>query len=224
MNLDADFFPALVTYAKGLNVDPEYVMRLFWLESRLDPAAHRSGSRYYGINQLDAAWLQKHGYGAADYLTWPASKQLTLAAGPFLAEAIHTYLKAPTIRSAGVLEALNLAPANVRDGAPGNVLYRKTVECVGDALKQNYYCANKGLDRNGSGTITISDIDTLMESFPKMGDWPLYQKAIVELDKARSTTTSPVAAAASTATPIIAGLALLGALGYGVYSYSRRAA
>lgn len=225
MNLDPAFYPALVVFARELNTDPEYFLRLFWLESRLDPKTHRSGSRYYGLNQVDAAWLRKRGIDPTEYLTWPASAQLTQAAGPFLAEMIHTYLKAPTIRSPGVLEALNLAPARVRDGAPGNVLYAKTMDCSAEGAKADPYCANRGLDRDSSGTITVADIDALMESFQRMGDWPIYLQARAELEKAQPASHAPSTIATAVG-PTVVGVALgglvVGTLAYTAYSYARR--
>ncbi len=193
--LDPAFYPALVDFGHAYGVDPEFLLRVVYLETRFDPTAHRSGSRYYGINQLDSDFLRKRGVDPEAYRMMPASEQLRLGAGPFWAQ----YIKGP-IRSAGVMQGYQLAPARVGSGAPGNVLYRS-----GEAG----YDGNKALDVNHDGAITVGDLDAFMEPLARQ---PEYQNALAELRAAGADTTPDKAPTAG----VGAGRVVVAALGAGL--------
>lgn len=174
--LDPAFYPTLVQFGQSIGVDPEFLLRVVYLETRFDPTAHRAGSRYYGINQLDSDFLRKRGVDPEVYRLMPASEQLRLGAGPYWELHVRDYVKGP-VRSAGVMQAVQLAPARVGSGAPGNVLYRS-----GEAG----YEGNKSLDVNHDGAITVGDLDAFMEPLARQ---PEYQNALAELRAVGADTT-----------------------------------
>lgn len=149
VNLDAPFYPALAAYAKGLGIDPEWFLRVFYLESALNPAS--TNGRFRGLNALDKDEIARRGVDPDAYLGWTASAQLTKIAGPWYADTIRGYLgRVP--RTIGGLYALNLAPGIVKQKGDASdvVLY---------ASPDNRYVQNKGLDVDGDGRITIADLD-----------------------------------------------------------------
>jgi hypothetical protein len=155
--LDAAAYPAIVQLAAqtgGAGVPPEWYLAIFALESGLQPGIGNSMG-YVGLNQLSSAQLQSIFHVApADYLTWPASRQITQVITPWYTNAVKIALnRAP--RSLGALYAINLAPGIVQQKGddPSVVLYAS-----GSAA----YAANKPLDFNGDGAITISDLDAFL--------------------------------------------------------------
>lgn len=157
-NLDDAFFPELRVWAAKMQANPADVLAVLYGESGLNPMSPGHVAAYEGINQMNQPYLRAHGIDPADYLTWPASRQMREVAGPFLLDMVQRWLKKP-VRSAGVLEALNLYPANVatRGDAPGSVLIDSQAASPGERAA---YQANKALDQDGDGKITIADLDT----------------------------------------------------------------
>jgi hypothetical protein len=211
MSLDADTFPTLIRLGQETGIEPEYLLLVAYLESRFTPEIHRSGTGYYGLTQISGTWLKAHGIDPTDFLTWPASHQFARATVPYFLEQMKAY-KIPGVRSAGVLQAINLAPARVRDGAPGNVLYPPP---------QNYYDANKGVDVNKDGQITIGDLDALADALARQ------QTFQVELAKLRALRgAKAVGAAAKAAEPSLLGASLgglaVGAVGYAAYEWWKK--
>lgn len=172
MHLDSAFFPALLRWSSSVGVPPNWGLLIFYLESGLNPAA-RNAFGYEGLNQIHESYLRRFfGIDPVAYLSFTATEQLTRVAGPWLAREIRDNLgRAP--RSVGSLYALNFWPAGVRahgDG-PSSVLVRANSS---DPHEQRAYQANRGLDFNHDGTITISDLDLLFERISKQ---PAYQAA-----------------------------------------------
>jgi hypothetical protein len=156
-NLDPAFFGELRDAASKMPANPADVLLVLYGESGLNPASPGHVSAYEGLNQINQPYLKTRGIDPADYLTWPASRQMREVVGPFLVNQVHTLLK-KAVRSAGVLEACNLYPANVaRHGdAPEAIIIDSQSP---DAGERQAFQANKALDRNGDGKITISDLD-----------------------------------------------------------------
>ncbi len=150
VRLDKAFNGTLIPYAKSLSVNPEWFLRIFYLESGLDPSAD-NGS-YVGLNQLVKSYLTNRRIDVNDYKTWPASKQLQEVIGPWYKEMLRGR-KPPTV---GALYAYNLAPSTMAasDLAPDTVV-----------LTGNNYEQNKALRKfrdSGPDAILISDLDTFL--------------------------------------------------------------
>jgi hypothetical protein len=176
MNLDKAFYGDLVAYAKGIGVPAEWFLRIFYLESGLDPSSD-NGS-FVGLNQMSKGYLTNRRIDPSDYKTWPASKQLTDVVGPWYESTIDQYLgKVP--RSVGVLYALNLAPGIVKEkGDNASVaLY--------SAPDSRYY-ANKGLDLNGNGSITIGDLDAFLAKKALEAPYQSARKTLATYDGSTS--------------------------------------
>ena len=169
-NLDAAFFPALSALAESWGVPPSWPLAALYLESRFNPQAHRAGSSFWGLSQLNTDDVQRYAGDPNGYLNLAASEQLTLAIGPWYTKA----LRGITPRSPGVFYAVNLAPSNVGNGDSTNVLY---------ATPSKEYTANKGLDANGDGAITIGDLDAFLYKLTTTGvEASTFKAALAQLD------------------------------------------
>jgi hypothetical protein len=215
MALDPDFFPDLRAVAASLQANPADVMLVLYGESGLDPASHRAGSDYYGINQMNGGYLRRAGIDPADYLTWPASRQLDAVVAPFLKGLVASQLKKP-VRSAGVLEALNLYPAAVgkHGDAPDAIVIDGNSN---DAAERAAYRANQALDQDHSGAITISDLDTWLLTRSK--DKP-YQQALAQLGGAP--TPSPPTQKSSITGAFGKAFAIIGAASFFAWALRKR--
>lgn len=174
MKLDADFFTKLRDYSRDLGVPADWMLLVFYLESRLDPQAHRPGSNYWGLSQINGKYLHDDfGVDPNDYGSWSASEQLDVIMPWYAATLMHYLGHTPS--SPGVLYALNLAPGVVRtrgDGADVVLYASPSIE----------YQKNSGLDVDKNGTITIGDLDTFMQGLAKQ---PAYRAAVAELGVSR---------------------------------------
>lgn len=131
---------------------PEYVIPSLSEESGLNPSLPNSqGYPYYGLNQVSGNFLAAHGVDPQDYLTWPASKQLSQIVKPYILSQVASY---GPIRSATRMEQANFLPATL-ETATGldSIVSRK-----GDP----YYGPNATLDTNHSGAITVQDLANVM--------------------------------------------------------------
>lgn len=163
MTLDDDFFPELRAAADSMPANPADVMLVLFGESGLNPASHRGGADYYGLNQMNGGYLRKRGIDPTDYLTWPASRQMHEVVGPFLVGQVRSLLRKP-VRSAGVLEGLNLYPAGIATNgdAPDSIVIDGN-----DPKQHQAYVKNQALDRNHDGFITVADLDDWLASLAK---------------------------------------------------------
>ena len=163
MALDVGFPDALHAAAQALGAPDSWLLLVFYLESRLDPTAHRPGSNFYGLSQLNASDVTKYSGGLSPqaYLALPASGQV-----PIIAAWYRDALAGKSLPSPGAFYSVNLAPANVGDGSAGTVLYKSPSAA---------YQGNAGLDVNKDGAITIGDLDAFMF---KLAKEPAYQTAL----------------------------------------------
>ncbi len=150
--LDAEFPAALRTFAAAGGADPSWALLTFYCESGLDPSTHRFGTSYFGLSQLNGAWLKAHGIDPATYLGWTASKQLRDVIAPWYREQIDTFKVTTPFKSPGHMWAVNLAPARANGGAPGTVLY---------ARGESGFDSNKPLAMGGDA-ITVGSVDAFM--------------------------------------------------------------
>lgn len=209
-NLDDAFFPALQEFADSIGTPAEYLLRALWQESTLDPSQHRSGSRYYGLNQLDSGYLRRRGVDPEAYLKLTASEQLRLGVIPYWKDQIAYGIKVP-LRSAGVVMAMQLAPGRVKDGDPSRVLYSQG---------ESGYAGNKGHDLDRDGRLTIAELDTHFEQrLPKRGDWHIYLAQAARLKGQQVIVTTKKAVEEGSLWP--AAVVLVGALGGAGWWYMR---
>jgi hypothetical protein len=149
MSLDAASYPLLWGFADSTGVRPEWVLPVLHHESGFNPALPNSaGYPYYGLNQVSGGYLTSRGVAPADYLTWPASKQLQQVVLPFL----HAYAG---VRSATRLYQANFLPATL-----------KTATSLSDVISRKgdpYYGPNASLDANHDGVITVGDLAAVLE-------------------------------------------------------------
>ncbi len=167
------FYPALVRWGSANKTPPDWMLQVFYLESRLNPHIGNALG-YVGLNQLASTYLRaQFGVDPTDYLTWQASEQLERVIGPWYARARAQFLGGRAPRSPGTLYALNIAPARVlsQGDSPSSVMY---------ASPSREYQANAGLDDNHDGQITIGDFDAFMA---KLTTQAPYKAARAELAK-----------------------------------------
>jgi hypothetical protein len=148
MALDAASYPALWAITAQTGVRPEWVLPVLYAESGLNPAIpNQAGEPFYGLNQISAAWLKNIGVTPEDYLTWPASQQLTTVVGPYIANQVKNY---GPLRSGVRLYQANFLPATLNTA--------KHLTDVVTAAPSPYYTHNAGLDPKGKGNITVQDL------------------------------------------------------------------
>ena len=153
MALDAASYPVLWQIFDQTGVRPEYLLPTLWVESGLNPAIQNlQGAPYYGINQASGSWLQAHGIDPQQYLTWPASQQLSQV-------VLQYALGWPKPMLSGTrVEQANYLPATI-NGAPGWPAARYPDDVVVRSNQSEY---NAGLDRGNKGYITVADISAFV--------------------------------------------------------------
>jgi hypothetical protein len=121
---------------------------VLYAESGLNPAIpNQAGEPFYGLNQISKSWLTSIGVTPDDYLTWPASRQLTTVVGPYIANQVSHY---GPLRSGVRLYQANFLPATLNTA--------KHLTDVVTAAPSPYYTHNAGLDPKGKGNITVQDL------------------------------------------------------------------
>jgi hypothetical protein len=148
--LDDPSYAALWTIYATTGLRPEYLLPVLSSESGLDPSTpNRAGAPFYGINQASGAYLSARGISPADYLTWPASEQLTRVVGPMLAGVVRETATLP--RSATRLYQANFLPVTLKGGGGG---LSRVLAWRGGPV----YAANAGLDWQRRGAILVDDL------------------------------------------------------------------
>lgn len=177
MSLDDPFFPALVRLGQETSVPSEWYLALLYLESRFQPEICNAYG-YCGLNQMSSKYLRDSLHiDPADYRTWSASRQLTEVIAPWYKRVIHDMLGTKIPRSPGVLYALNLYPASVKNR--GDRPETKIIDgSSSDAYERKAYEANKALDVNKNGAIEIVDLDQFLAGLTKQA---AYQKELTRL-------------------------------------------
>jgi hypothetical protein len=151
---------------------PEYVLPPLDLESGFQPSIpNQAGYPYYGLNQVSGSRLQSMGIDVQDYLTWPASRQLTTVVAPMFLDAVRQF---GPLRSATRVYQANFLPATLDKvkGLDGILAHQGNRNEWGAG---DVYGANAGLDWSRKGTITVGDLAHLMGEKAKL---PVVQDAI----------------------------------------------
>jgi hypothetical protein len=157
--LDAASFPVLWQISDATGVRPEWLLPVLYNESGFEPSRpNDQGYPYYGLNQIAGTWLADHGIGVSDYLTWPASEQLSTVVLPYVANQVAKY---GALRSGVKVALANAYPAALAHASNlSSTVYCKPAGGCPVGRSSDAYCANAGLDFDKSGCVTIKDLAT----------------------------------------------------------------
>jgi hypothetical protein len=165
--LDEASYPALWALTDRGGPRPEYLLPVLYFESGFNPAApNAAGYPYYGLNQISGDQLARQGIDVGDYLTWPASRQLT--------EVVTPYMLAQ-IAYGGALNSG--ARTYQAEFLPATLHTARSLTSVLTTRGQPAYDANTVFDWDHTGTITVGD---LAHAVATMAAKPAVQSAIAE--------------------------------------------
>ncbi len=151
MALDAASYAASWAIYDATGVRPEYLWPVLYSESGLNPGIpNAQGAPYYGINQASGSYLATLGITPADYLTWPASRQLTAVVLPMVRSNVARW---GPIGSGTRFYQSNFLPATL-----GSRALMSPLAWAGSA----YYRGNPGLDVWHRGVITVGDLAVMV--------------------------------------------------------------
>jgi hypothetical protein len=144
---------ALWAIYDATGIRPEYLLPVIWAESGFQPNVQNyGGAPYYGLNQVSSNFLAAHGVSPDDYVTWPASRQLSDIVLPYMQGVVSRY---GTPHSAIKVEQGNFYPASLA-----------TATSLSDAIvsaPSAAYEGNKGLDFESKGFISVGDLGTFLQ-------------------------------------------------------------
>jgi hypothetical protein len=126
---------------------PEFVLPVLSYESGLNPAALNSLG-YAGLNQINRAFLTARNIDVNDYVTWPASRQLTTVVGPYLEQEAKYAGK--SLSSGVLVYEANFWPASLKTDP--------SMSTVVVASPAAGYTANEVFDTQKKGYITKGDL------------------------------------------------------------------
>ena len=166
------FFANLARLGQRRSTDPVFFLTVWNAESGLNPGAKNPNGGAQGLNQMMPATLR--GLGApADFAGLAGEQQLpwierlivsgeALNGGPFGSSARYYHS--------------NFYPATMRRGSsPDTVVVAAD---AADAGERAAYAANKGLDVDGNGKITLADLASFLERAARS---PKYEEAFFRL-------------------------------------------
>jgi hypothetical protein len=146
---------------------PEYLLPVLYSESGFDPSTpNRAGAPYYGIGQTAGTTLADAGVSVSDFLTWPASEQISHFVGPYFLSASRSY---GPIRSGARAYQANFLPATLASA--------RALDSVVSQSGDPYYASNQGLDWQHKGAITVRDLAHFIEHAART---PSVQAAIAQ--------------------------------------------
>jgi Transglycosylase SLT domain len=156
MTLSDRFFADLARMGQRRGTDPEHYLVVWCSESGLDPNAVNPAGGARGLNQMMPDTLR--GLGApADFEALTAEEQL-----PWIEKliAIREHLSGGPFESAARYYHANFFPLTMaRGNSPGTVVVASN---AADARERAAYTANKILDANGDGQITLADLAAVL--------------------------------------------------------------
>lgn len=160
--LDAAFYPALWDLAIATGSRPEVFLIVWWAESGLNPGiANTSGC--VGLNQSCPKSIGGPGFPDG-YQGWPASQQLTQWIAAQVTSEIHDnggpFLSAARYQQANFLPATlpNSAAPGPKAKLPGDVI------CAKAGPYASAYAGNAQFDLDKTGTITLDDLGTYLQT------------------------------------------------------------
>jgi hypothetical protein len=137
--------------------NPAFYLAVWCAESGLDPAAMNPKGRARGLNQMIPATLEGL-HAPADYEKLAGEEQL-----PWIERLIAQgeALNGGPFESAARYYHSNFYPRTMaRGSSPGTVVVAGD---AADAEERAAYAANKSLDANGDGRITLADLGAVLE-------------------------------------------------------------
>lgn len=139
-------------------VRPEYLLPVLFVESGFRPEApNGAGYDYWGLNQVSGGFLRNRGIEPRDYLTWPASKQLTDIVLPYM----RGQAPRDTLRSGLLVYVANFWPVALKGSrALDRVILRAP---NGPCTRKDPYCANQAFDIGKKGYITLGDLAAFVQ-------------------------------------------------------------
>jgi hypothetical protein len=150
------FFADVARMAQRRGTDPEHYLVVWCSESGLDSQAVNSAGGARGLNQMMPDTLR--GLGApADFETLAAEEQL-----PWIEKliAIREHINGGPFQSAARYYHANFFPLTMaRGNSPETVVVGSTSD---DARERAAYAANKILDADGDGQITLADLAAVL--------------------------------------------------------------
>jgi hypothetical protein len=162
-------FAALVSLSKSQSppIDPTQVALVLFEESGFDPSVQNSGGApVYGLNQMSAANIQSLGLTVAQWTSMTAAQQLVYIFRWW--DALASGDNGGQFPSdAGMILALNFEP-----GAFKNINAGSNPDAVLAGANGPYaanYTANKALDPNNTGTITVNTCRTYLTNVAARG-------------------------------------------------------
>lgn len=180
-----DDYRALAAAAAQIVARPEDLLLVLYSESRLDPHAAARGSDGFpiavGLNQITGVNAHAMGITEAErvsLLNLGVTDQL-----PYVVRSFRAATGGPHVfGDAGALYQANAAPGTLSQGSGDEVVLYTA------AKNPTEYNANKGLDRNNDGRITVGDLRSLLAMLAKTSG---YQTALAELAAAVPGTQAP---------------------------------
>jgi hypothetical protein len=198
-------FQALVqlSAAQSPPIDPNQVALVLFEESGFNPASQGpAGASVYGLNQMSASNLSSLGLTPTTWTAMSAAQQL-----PYIFKWWDSLASGDNAgqfpSDGGMLLALNFLPGAFKTvGAGSNP---SAVLAGANGPYASYYTANKVLDPNGTGSITVSTCRTYLSNVANSGGaaWAVIQAGILAAG-GNSTAASP----SSSSTPSTAGTAI----------------
>lgn len=146
-NKDA-FIAKVHDIADRLDIDPNWLMAVMYIESRLNPTAQNSSSKAIGLIQWLPSTLQS-GFGLT---TLEMAQKNNVTQLEYVYQYLHKYRNSMTSYVDVYLAVFYPAAIGKEDDY---------------ALPQSIYSGNQNVDRNDDGKITVSDIkEWIMKDIP----------------------------------------------------------
>lgn len=188
----ANDYAALRAAAVAINCRPEDLLLVLYLESGLNPRIAflqqdaKTGVVYpsaNGLNQITKAAIGHMGMTEDQRLSlldMTVEEQLPYVVRYYLTNNNRQGKPFAAMPDAVTLYQVNIAPATVPlVGPPKEVLYvQKEFPCKPVHQTKDAYCANRGLDLDGDGQITRTD---LAKKLQQLAGESRYKKALAEL-------------------------------------------
>lgn len=143
--------------ASSVGIPPLWLFAMLSLESALQPTSHRASSDFWGLNQLNGAFLRARGIDPGGYLQSGASVQLASGVGPYL----RAQVTIGPLSTLGRVELAQLKPAALANRASDFVVY---------AAPSQEYEQNRWLDLAGKGAIMLSDLEAVLARHEQHAD------------------------------------------------------
>jgi len=197
---DTDFMVAVNTVSQKYQIKPEDLLAVMYRESALDPAAVNKSSGATGLIQFMPKTAESLG------TTTSALRMMNRAGQMQFVDKYFEQVGLPKGADRGTIYAYVFLPGIAAKGT-------NTLASVNDPNTKKYYDANRGLDKNNDGLITIDDLRQATSSMPNIPTNPVAAappsskpaEVPTAANKSTDEQTQVTAAAAAQAVPILRG-------------------